>query len=414
MRLFFKSLILFFLVSITSNSVSFSLDIDRKEIKQTVENEDNRYLKLLIDGSNRFAFDLYHTSKNKHGNLILSPYSLVIGLAMVGEGAKDATRSEIQQTLHFSLNLSPLIQTINQYINANNHSATDQLFLVNAVWVQDEKTLVPSYTNALKRIFNYDFLPLNFKVVSEALNSINKWILDQSNGKIRQIVSYADIPRTGQFLLTSGFYWSGEWLNPFDSRQTHKAPFIYKGYSYNVEMMKQIGNQSVFTDPRFTVIEIPFKPLVEGGAQLSLTIVIPNGTIQLNNLEKELTTDNWYAWMNQLKPRLVELFLPKLRLEDKLELSREMQKLGVDKTFDSSADFSGIDTEKVHLSKIIQKVIANINENGSEISFSKNIPSSSTTETENSLTISVNQPFFFVIQEMTTRLILSIGKIEQP
>jgi|GEM_PF-6909058 len=411
----FKNSIFLLFFSLIYSHSGFSQGLEEQLSPEAIKSTDDDYLKMVMNGSNRFAFDLYQALKSKQGNFTLAPYALATGIGMVGDGAKGETRLEIQKALHFSLNLAPLMQTINLYLHANlEPSKQKQLSLISAVWLQNQNTLLPSYKFSLKRNFNFTLEPLNFHQPSEAFNQINRWAVNNSKGKINQIVSYENLSRNTQFLLTTGFYWKAEWLHPFDLKQTRIAPFIYRGYSFNVEMMKQIAAHSILTDSRFVIIEIPFKPFQEGGAQLSFTILLPNEGVNLNAIENELMPEQWYRWMGELKPQLVELFLPKLILDDKRELSDVMEKIGIRLAFNGSADFSAINEEKIFLNKIVQKVVGKIDESGSDAFISRSTKSQEAKEGAKPYIINVNRPFFFVIQEMTTRLILAIGKVEKP
>ena len=178
--------------------------------------------------------------------------------------------------------------------------------------------------------------------------------------------------------------------------------------------MKQIEFISVSVQPQFRVIELPYKPFQQGGAQLSLTILLPNEDVSIETVANALGAEKWYQIMSQLKPQLLELFLPKFRLESKLDLSEALQKVGIRSAFNSSGQFTGINEKNIFLSKVIQKAIIHIDENGSDTWTARQVFKPAIEEGLTPQSIKINRPFIFVIQEMTTRLIISIGKIEQP
>jgi serpin B len=60
-----------------------------------------RDVRDLVNGNNAFAFDLYRSLRSQNGNLILSPYSISLALAMPYAGARSETESQMAQTLHF-------------------------------------------------------------------------------------------------------------------------------------------------------------------------------------------------------------------------------------------------------------------------------------------------------------------------
>src|SRR3990172_7196081 len=61
-----------------------------------------RDIQDLVKGNNAFAFDVYQSLRSQNGNLILSPYSISLALAMPYAGARGDTETQMAQTLRFS------------------------------------------------------------------------------------------------------------------------------------------------------------------------------------------------------------------------------------------------------------------------------------------------------------------------
>ncbi len=413
-----KSLLLFLLIltfSMQSKGFSKGLEQFIPQQQQIEKEADDKYLKTIITGTNQFAFDLYQALKDRRENFIVSPYAVATGLSMLNDGVKNETRTEIQKALHFSLSVTPLLQSINQYMHINAEKVTtSQLSVLAAVWLQKNQSLLPSYKFSLERNFKYSLTPLNFEPLSAALSQINGWMAAQSKRKINQIISYQDLSKDLQLMITTGFYWKGEWAQPFSLKETKKAPFIYRQHSFNVEMMQRTDMYAISKQEDFIVLNIPFKPFQEGGAQLGLTLLLPNENVDLKKVDNLLTIENWYQWIAELKPQFIELFLPKVRLETKSDLADTLKKMGIKSAFDVSADFSGISEQKIHLNKFIDKALLNIGEGGSDVMALRIISSVEKQEELSAESIKFNRPFLFIVQEMTTHLIISIGKIEQP
>ena len=56
----------------------------------------------VVDANNQFAFDLYEQLKGEEGNVFFSPYSISTALAMVYEGARGETATQISRVFqHF-------------------------------------------------------------------------------------------------------------------------------------------------------------------------------------------------------------------------------------------------------------------------------------------------------------------------
>jgi len=102
---FFKNLavviaVLSLLLSACGSSPSASIaksDLQRVTAPDTPPNDSQ----TLVDNNNTFAFDLYHSLQTQDGNMIYSPYSISLALAMTYAGAGGETESQMAQTLHF-------------------------------------------------------------------------------------------------------------------------------------------------------------------------------------------------------------------------------------------------------------------------------------------------------------------------
>ncbi|HEU0297011.1 MAG TPA: serpin family protein, partial [Anaerolineales bacterium] len=98
----------------------------------------------LVNGNNTFALDIYRTLRTQDGNLILSPFSISLALAMTYAGARGETESEMADTLHFDLaqeKLHPAFNALDQDLATRGKAKSDeeeplQLNVANAIWAE--------------------------------------------------------------------------------------------------------------------------------------------------------------------------------------------------------------------------------------------------------------------------------------
>ncbi len=381
-----------------------------KSIVQEVNQAEDIYLKKVLKGASNLALTLYRSLEERAQNSYFSAYSLAIGLSMVGQAANDSTRVEIEKTLQFPISLAPLFSSINAYLENNKKSRYFHFIINNNVWIDQNREVIPAYLFSLKRVFDYVLQPIDFSRPSEAFTMINQAVFQQTQGKIPSMLLPQDVTSSLQILLTSGFYFHGTWVKPFDPVETKKMAFKTKNSLFNVEMMRRKDYYLLSQQPKFTLIELPYRSLEEGKAQMSLTLLLPAEGVSLEQVKKELTIDNWYFWMNTLKPQLIDLFLPKFRVEDRFDLSNGLKEMGMSNPFLPTANFSIASKKPLALSKVIQRAIFHVNEGeGSRLPLSKIF-----SQQEEAASFIFNKPFIFILQERTTRLILGIGKLEQP
>lgn len=375
----------------------------------------------IIEGNSRFAFDLYQKFKTQRGNFFFSPYSISAAFALTIAGAKGETANEIQQVLHYPVNLFPILGVLNQQLLAGNGEKNNpsQLFLADAGWVQKGMQILPAFETSIKQSFGTSLGVVNF--AQEPINAakvINKWVADQTQNKISQLLMPQDVSANTRLVLTSAVYMKAPWLHPFDPRQTARAPFrILNRQTIQALMMKHTAVYPLFVHQQFAMLEIPYLNKSEKGAQLAMILILPHEEVGLDHVENQLAFDNWRNWINQLHPRRVNLMLPKFRIEDRMDLNQTMKELGMIQAFSPKADFSGITGQKdLFISKAIHKTFIRVDEQGTEAAAATGVSLNVTAilSPEEPYDFVADHPFIVLILDKRTHSILFMGRVMQP
>jgi serpin B len=93
---------------VSAPAIDANPSIDCLQASSTLEREHNPQvpeadMATLASDNGAFAFDLYRKLKAENGNIVFSPASISIALAMTYAGAANATATEMAQALHFTL-----------------------------------------------------------------------------------------------------------------------------------------------------------------------------------------------------------------------------------------------------------------------------------------------------------------------
>nr|XP_026263276.1 serpin B11 isoform X2 [Urocitellus parryii] len=193
-----------------------------------------------------------------------------------------------------------------------------------------------------------------------------------------------------------------------------KAMEFHKDKSVIVEMMYQTGTFKLASikKPQMQVLELPY-----AGNKLSMIILLPVGTANLEQIEKELNGRTFQEWTSSanMMERDVEVHIPRFKLEIKYELNSLLQSLGMTDIFNQAkADLSGMSPDRrLYLSKVIHKSYVDVNEEGTEAAAAsgesiavKRLPIRDQ--------FVANRPFLFFIKEVCTNMILFGGKLASP
>jgi len=145
-----------------------------------------------------FALELYRqTVANKPDrNLVLSPASISIALAMAHRGAQGKTRDQMTKLL-FGQDISEdkVQQGLTQMSQVLNQPLSDGLVLksANGLFVDDHFGLLGDYVTEANNIFQAQAVNVSFCENSQqAVNHINDWVAEKTNGKIDKLFDKLD------------------------------------------------------------------------------------------------------------------------------------------------------------------------------------------------------------------------------
>uniref|UniRef100_A0A4X2K5H3 Serpin B6 n=2 Tax=Vombatus ursinus TaxID=29139 RepID=A0A4X2K5H3_VOMUR len=153
------------------------------------------------------------------------------------------------------------------------------------------------------------------------------------------------------------------------------------------------------------------------GGQMDMVILLPDENTDLKMLVKGLTSETLADWLNpeMMDETEVEVFLPRFKLEEDLDMEFILRKLGMSDAFDGSvADFSGMSARRdLYLSKVVHKAFVEVNEEGTEAACATAIVIIKLCARIIPRFI-VNRPFLFLIQDNSSKTILFLGKVISP
>ncbi|XP_043553108.1 protein Z-dependent protease inhibitor-like [Chiloscyllium plagiosum] len=373
---------------------------------------DMQAIYTLTEKNREFGFNLYRKIANLHeDNVFFSPITISTMFAMMSLGAKQVTSDDILQVLNvkdlIKMNNPYLLHTLFQWLHCNVSSNKDLLISEGiALFVQDDIHLKPTYINDASYFYNADIIPVDFQDAANATDIINQYIDNRTNGKINKLLDSVDSKT--KLLFTNYILFKGKWMAPFDPNGTKDGIFYINAYTrIKVPMMFKEDTFFLTHDKTHSciILKIPY----QGNA--SMLVVIPKNGEYLH-VEDELTTELLAKWIKALKPKKIELYFPKFKLNKSYDMERKLRQLGIITPFTNTANFSGISSSyHLKISKVIHKATIDVNERGTEAAA---VTSVSAVPYSLPTVIKVDHPFVFMIYEEITNMLLFIGRVKDP
>jgi serpin B len=177
-------------------------------------------------------------------------------------------------------------------------------------------------------------------------------------------------------------------------------------------MMEVRSKFKYFENSELQAIDIPY-----GIGNYSMTVILPKEGEDIDLLIAALTQNEWDEWMSSFSLDSVNLFLPKIKLEYKVEetLEKVLTRMGMGIAFTGSADFTGMyEPGGIFISRVIHKTFLEVDEEGTEAAAATVVEIMKMSPGGKTSTIRVNRPFLFAIRENHSGTILFIGKIVEP
>ena len=381
---------------------------------------DNRKVKSynLKAESSDFAFGLFGqvASEDYGSNVVLSPLSAKLALAMAYNGAEGETKDAMAAVLDLEgMSLEEVNEQLGNLMTSLEQADEDVLLeIANSLWANQDYALNPDFAQRCREWYEAEVANLDFSD-PQSPQTINDWVKEKTHDKIDNIVNKLS-PELA-LILINAVYFNGKWETPFDAEMTEDGDFhLLDGGTLTVPLMRRWDEFSYYEDEGLQAVSLPYGEDSKG--RMSMYVILPSEGRDYGEFLGTLSEANWEAWMDMFDDREGELALPRFKVEYEKELNDALKAMGMEPAFrgglaDAFADLGG---EDAFISKVLQKTYIDVNEEGTEAAAVTKVEMEATAvmpDTE-PFTMRVDRPFFFAIRDNQTGAILFMGSIVDP
>lgn len=372
----------------------------------------------LCEANGSFAISLLKIlgEEDKSRNLFFCPMSVSSALAMVYLGAKGNTATQMSQVLCLSGD-GDVHQGFQTLLAEVNKSGT-QYLLKSACRLFGEEScdFLSTFKESCQKFYQAGIEEMSFVKDTEGCRKrINDWVLEKTEGKISEVLSPGTVCPLTKLVLVNAMYFKGKWKAQFDRKYTRGMPF-----KTNQEEKKTV--QMMFKHAKFKMAHVDevnaqVLALPYAEDELNMVVLLPDESSDLTVVEKALTYEKLRAWTNPetLTESKVQVFFPRLKLEESYDLETVLQSLGMTDAFEETkADFSGMTSKKnVPVSKVAHKCFVEVNEEGTEAAATTAVIRN-TRSCRVEPRFCADRPFLFFIWHQKTSSILFCGRFSSP
>ncbi|XP_003976318.1 neuroserpin [Takifugu rubripes] len=374
------------------------------------------------DPTAEFSVRLYHLLQagGDQDNIIFSPLSVAVALGMVGLGARGVSLEQIRKVAGFSHLVSGGEFSLLQNLTAPlaDKEAHHVVRFANILFLQQGVTFNPEFLHLMKKYFKAHVEMVDFSQSAAVAKQINTWVENHTESMIRELMSAEDVSGITRLMLVNAIYFRGSWKIQFRPENTRTFSFSKDdGSEVQTQMMYQQGDfyYGEFSDGSqeaggmYQVLEMPYE-----GEDLSMMIVLPRQEVPLSSLEPIIKAPLLEEWANNVKLQKVEVYLPRFKMEQKIDLRKTLQELGIKSVFSTEADLSSMIAGKdLYIGKAVQKAYLEVTEEGLEGAVGSGLVALTRTLVLYPQ-VMADHPFFFVIRDRRTGSILFMGRVMTP
>ena len=288
-------------------------------------------------------------------NPVVSPVSAYLALSMAAAGAEGETLEELKTLLGEDF----LQKSLALRLGIRSTGSMDAIFIdANSIWIDWAQEANTDYINTLSAYFNADAYSALLRS-EECKNAVNEWISEKTKGLIPEMLRQ---PMDGDLALINTIYMKAAWADKFESYNTYDRVFHAAGGDVTVPFMNGSGRWGYLSGEGYEGTLLPYN---YHGYKLAFAVLKPLGQ-SAGDLLRSLDADELAKVDYVEDDYVIDISMPKLDIQYSMDMTDTLSALAP-KAFDiNSADFSGINSAGLYISKVLQKVRLIADEEGTE------------------------------------------------
>ncbi len=381
-------------------------------------------LAALVAGNAAFAYDLFAVAASSGDNTVISPYSVAAALTMTYTGARGDTAAEMRDVLGLGLGddrihaarnaLDQLIATPPE-VDPDDDRQPFTVRIANSLWGQAGYPFLDEFLVLLAEHYDAGMNLVDFEAAAEdARETINGRVEEQTEGRIVDLIPEGVVDELTRLVIVNAIWFKASWVNRFDPSLTADGAFrTLSGDEVTVPMMLHEDLRTTFmAGAGYQAVQLHY----QGDA--SMILVVPDeGRFDevAARFDEALLTEV----RANLSTFLVTLSMPRFEFRSELGLKTALQQLGIEAAFTDpalpgGADFTGMTPAKeLVIQDVVHQAFISVDEEGTEAAAATAVVVG-VTSLPPKVELSLDRPFFFVIDHTPTGEPLFVGQVTDP
>lgn len=350
------------------------------------------------------------------GNVVSSPGSLLVALAMLRAGASGETAAELDSVVGFPEEwrdeaLNALLVSLAKFdgdpgaVDEDNPPRRPVMHAANGLFVDKAVPTGEPFLTTLAKHYGTGVYPVDFSDEGATKPAIDAWVDRNTGGRIKEAPAKYDPRNT--FSLLNALYFAAAWQVPFDPGSTSDLPFtLAGGERIDVPAMHNLLEMKYAEGAGWRGVDLPY---AEG---FVMRLVLPDAGADALSRASQLT--EIASALDTAPVETVQIQLPRWDHNCNFDLRRVFQSLGLQKTLNTTEDFNNIQP-RMMITQAAQAANITVAEKGTvaaAVTQINGMVTSAPPQPEH--TIDFDRPFHYQIVHVETGLPLFMGTVADP
>lgn len=359
----------------------------------------------------RLAVELFQSSvlESKDENVLISPLSIQLALAMTANGADGNTKAEMEALLGGEISLEDLNEYLYSYVNNLPSAEKYKLQIANSIWFRDDEGRLQVEKDFLQKNADY-YGAQAYKAAfdDQTLKDINNWVKDHTDGMIDSILDQID--EDAVMYLINALVFDAEWQHVYDKSDVYKGKFTnIGGTEKQVDMMH--SEETVYLQDENAIGFM--KPY--SGSKYNFAVLLPNEGVDIYEYIAGLTGESLMETLSTPQLGMVMATLPKFSYEYELTMNDVLKELGMPSAFSGdTADFSKMahsSRGNIYIGDVLHKTFISVDELGTKAGAVTKVQMNDESAPMSEWVVTLNRPFVYMIIDNETNLPVFIGTV---
>lgn len=371
-------------------AVPLSIRIKDRE-KMPLDSYDAAYSTV----NNEFAVTMLGAMPEDH-TCVFSPLSLQIALQILAAGGDEATCEKMLNSICPGLDRKTIETSSAALIDRLVKS--EGVTINSAVAVNSAYQVCEAFANSAADNYLASVGTLDFSDPDAALAEINGWVEHNTDGLIKQLLDRDDISVETAVVILNALTLKLNWKHPFTLQRGQIVFTDINGNTSSAPEMKLVKELNYGKFPEGQMAVLPYE-----GGEYAMALILPAEGVSASEAAAALI-----GKYESCSPINICIRMPKLELNDKIDVLKMAEKLGIKEALEGN--YSEIIGDSVSITTVLQGATLSVTESGTTAAAATAIVGTKGVEWFETEMV-CDRPFAMVIYNVETGAVLFVSVV---